>query len=543
LNLFDRRTQQFTEIKTAAGVAFAEARYLHEDRFGRMWYAGGNGLWRFDYKTKHAAHFEVVPEALPNSLYNYFKCLCEDQSGMLWCGGMHGLHKFDPHAAKFIAYYYEQDGLPSNRIDKIVEDDAGGLWLLTGRGLSVFNERAAPGRQFRNFDLSDGVDNSSISAGMLTPLLKSKSGDMYWGGANGLYRFYPKHLTNNPLPPPVVLTEFKLFNEATKLDTAVSALGQIRLSYRENFFSFAFAALDYTNVQKNRFAYKLEGFDENWIDSSNKREANYTNVPPGEYVFRVKGANSDGVWNEEGAAVRIIISPPYWQTWWFRALALAVIVGILEALHRYRVVKKLEIERTRNRIARDLHDEIGSNLSSIALMSELIQEEPGLAEKIKSELKRIGATAQNVIDAMADLVWTVNPHYDKLENLLLRMKEIAVELLDQKQICYSFHFPEDDAFQPLKMDFRHNLLLIYKEILHNIVKHAGATHVDISITKTDGCLTMKLADDGIGFDPGAVRCGNGLKNVQARAAELHGRIEIESQNGHGTVATLVVKIP
>jgi signal transduction histidine kinase len=275
----------------------------------------------------------------------------------------------------------------------------------------------------------------------------------------------------------------------------------------------------------------------------NKSEANYTNVPPGNYTFRVKASNNDGVWNETGAAVKIIITPPYWQTWWFRTLVALAVIGILVFAYNYRVSKLLEIERTRLRIARDLHDEVGSGLSSIALMSELMQDEPGLAEKTQRELQQIGATALNVVETMGDLVWTINPKYDKLENLLLRMKEFAGEMLAPKQIGYSFHGPEHDVFQPLNMNFRHNLLLIYKEMLHNIIKHAQARHIDISITKTDGLLTLKLTDDGKGFDPSAVQNGNGLQNMQARAAEISGRVEIVSQNGHGTVVTLSVKIP
>jgi streptogramin lyase len=456
LYLFDRRKKEFVFIETVSGDDPGWGIFF-EDRHGRVW--GGNcGLNKLDIKKQQFVRHRIVPNGNHDKgfdfAYNLIETIYEDANGMLWCGTRSGLHLFDPQTSRFIRHYYVKDGLPSNLIHQIVGDNYDNLWVVTGGGLSILNDKNPPGKKFKNFDME-------------------------------------------------------------------------------------FAALDYTNPRKNQYAYKLEGFNADWIAAGHARTAHYTNVPPGEYIFRVKGSNNDGFWNEEGTSIKIVIHPPYW----FRGLAAFVVIGFVAWLYNYRVSKLLEIERTRHRIARDLHDEIGSSLSSIALMSELVQEEPGLAEKIKCELKRIGSTAQNTVAAMGDLVWTVNPQYDKLENLLLRMKEIAAELLEQKQICYSFHFPEDDAFRPLKMDFRHNLLLIYKEILHNIVKHAEAKHVDISITKTGGFLTLKLADDGIGFDPSVMRCGNGLKNIQARATELRGKLEIKGQPHQGTRVILTVKMP
>jgi signal transduction histidine kinase len=373
-------------------------------------------------------------------------------------------------------------------------------------------------------------------------LLKSHRGEIYWGGVNGLYRFYPQNLNRNSQAPPIRLTEFRLFNEVANMDTAIAEIKTIRLNYDQNFFSLAFAALDFTNPLKNQYAYKLEGLDRGWVQIGNKHEASYTHVPPGEYTFRVKGSNNDGVWNEEGTSVKIIVAPPFWQTWWFRiAMALAGI-AFLAALYNYRVSKLLEIERTRQRIARDLHDEIGSSLSCIALTAEMLQKELATNGLVNRQLARVHETAQRLARNLKEIVWAIDPQRDKFGDLLLHMKEAAEELLGQKGIAYSLDIPPNDLPQSLKMEFRRNLFLIYKELLHNVVKHAAATKVEIALTRSNGMLQLQVADNGKGFGEEKGGNGSGLKSMRARAGELNGKLEIESQPKRGTMVRLEVKV-
>jgi len=539
INLMDRQIGRFINANRWPEAPSSNGRIIYEDKSGIIWAPSHFGLGRIDVKTKGPKRYKLVSDTLNVSTFYPRSPFHEDRFGMIWTGGQYGLLKLDPAAQKFIAYYSEKDGLAANFLQEIVGDNAGNLWLLTGKGLSIFNENAPPGKQFRHLDGKDGVVNSPTA---VKGLLKAKDGSIYWGGANGLYRFFPENLKNNPRVPPVVLTEFRVLNQAVKLDSAISAKKQITLGHEQNSFSFSFVALDFARPLSNQYAYRLEGVDKDWIEAGNRRYANYTHIPPGEYIFRVKGSNNDGVWNEVGASVKIIITPPFWQTWWFRLLALLAIAGALEALYKYRVKKKLEIEATRNRIARDLHDDIGSSLSNIALMSELMQGKRTLEEKESRQLRQIGATSRQIVEAMEDIVWAINPDYDKLDNLLLRLKDVTAELLRQQGITYTFHFPEQELLQSLPMNFRRNLLLIYKELLHNVIKHAQATHVDIALAKTDGCLVLKLADNGIGFEMKAAKNGNGLKSMQTRAAELKGKLEIESQPNEGTRVTLAVKL-
>lgn len=298
--------------------------------------------------------------------------------------------------------------------------------------------------------------------------------------------------------------------------------------------------MDFTNPEQNQYAYKLEGLDRDWVQAGNKNEANYTHVPPGGYTFRVKGSKDDGVWNEEGTAVKIFIAPPFWQTWWFRLAAALAVIAFLTMLYNYRVAKLLEIERTRLRIARDLHDDVGSSLSSIALTAELLQKELAVNGLVNRQLARVYETAQKLSRNLKEIVWAIDPHRDKFDDLLLHMKEAAEELLGQKGIAYTLEAPQEELPQSLKMEFRRNLFLIYKEMLHNVVKHAEATKVEIALTRTNGMLQLQVTDNGKGFGEEKNGNGSGLKSMRARAAELNGKLEIDSRPALGTTATLTV---
>ncbi len=305
-------------------------RAIYEDSGGDLWLGTYSGLVRFDRRSGTFTRYRH-DDADPYSLSDDFVwAIAEDRDGVLWVGTHRGLNRLDRETGQFTVYTVE-DGLPNDAVASILPDEEGNLWLGTmGGGLSRFTPQTGA---FRNYDTGDGLQGEHFLIGAA---YRSPGGEMFFGGLEGFNAFYPADVRDNPYVPPVVLTAFRKFDQVVTFDTPLTELREITLSYRDNFFAFEFAALDYTDPQKNRYAYKLEGFDRDWIECGTRRYAGYTNLPPGKYTFRVRGANNDGVWNEEGLAVRLVITPPFWATWGFRGLVAAVVCAIGGLIYRAR---------------------------------------------------------------------------------------------------------------------------------------------------------------------------------------------------------------
>ncbi len=501
---------------------------LGEDRKGNLWigtYLGG--VNRFDPQTGQFTRFQHDPQNANSLSHNGVTSIYADRDGLLWFGTAEGLNKFDPRTGAFTRYN-EKDGLPNAFIYGILGDDEGNLWLSTNNGLSKCNDRLPPGRKFKNYDVTDGLQSDEFNVGAYH---RGRSGAFYFGGINGLNRFFPGEVRENPHAPPIALTAFKKFNEIAALDTALAEIKTLKLSYRENFFSFDFAALDYTQPEKNRYAYKMEGFDQDWIYSETRRYVSYTNLEAGKYVFRVKGANSDGVWNEKGAAVNVIITPPFWKTWWFRALAATAIIGLLGLIYRYRVERLLEMERLRVRIASDLHDDIGATLTKISLHSELIQD-GACSPEVLTSLRKIGAMSRELVTTMSDVVWSIDARNDTVGNLLDRMREFAASVLAAKSVAFNFNTNGLELNKRLPVDLRQNLYLIFKEAINNVAKHADATRVEIQLENGDSVFKMAIHDDGHVLAETEKQTGHGLRNMKMRAQRIGGELEILRNGGY-----------
>ncbi|MGH7595729.1 MAG: two-component regulator propeller domain-containing protein [bacterium] len=535
LNAFDLASE------TPTGAAFAsfqpdpqnphslshqEVLCISDDRNGNIWIGtNGGGLNKFDPVTKRFTHFVHDPQD-PHSLsHNIVTAIFEDASGSLWFGTSDGLNRFGAEREQFI-HYLEADGLPNGKICGILGDGDGNLWISTWGGISRFNPTL---RQFRNYDRADGLGGQSFRDGAA---FRSPEGELFFGGIHGLNRFYPQNVQDDLRPPSVIITSFKVFDMPAQLDTAIAAIKTIKLSYRENFFSFEFAALDYTRPQKNRYAYKMDGFDKNWIQSGTRRYASYTNLDAGTYQFRVRGSNHDGVWNEQGAAVRLVITPPFWKTWWFRILAAAAIIGLLALVYRYRVSQLLEVERLRVRIASDLHDDIGASLTKISLHSELI-EESSEPNEIRDSLRKIGAMSRELVTTMSDVVWSIDARNDTVGDLVDRMRDFVVDILSAKGVVVMFDLAGLEVQKKLPVHLRQNIYLIFKEAINNIAKHAAASRVEVQIKNVEGKFCMTIRDDGQGWRENEYEksTGHGLRNMKMRAVRIGGHLDISKNDG------------
>ncbi|MET0322395.1 MAG: two-component regulator propeller domain-containing protein, partial [Duganella sp.] len=363
-------------------------RPILEDRRGRLWVGSFNGLDLLDRKTGKFRHFRRDPGD-PNSLsHDEVHSLHEDERGTLWVGTAAGLNRMDeaPDGAIRFRRYLRKDGIADDAIASILPDDAGNLWLSTNSGLSRFN--IATG-MVRNYGDADGTIEGAYFDGSA---LRAADGTLYFGGFNGITAFAPRAVRENSVAPPVAITDFQVFNRSLRagqgehadvLKTAIEHTGELALRQADSVFSLEFAALHYAAPQRNRFAYQLQGFDEDWVvTDASKRFATYTNLDPGVYVFRVKAANKDGVWNDNAATLKITILPPFWKTWWFRTVVGLMLLGAGFAAYQARM-RRLRRQQQR------LEELVGARTAEVQHKNRLLQQ-----QKQELEQRRLEAEAQ-----------------------------------------------------------------------------------------------------------------------------------------------------
>jgi DNA-binding NtrC family response regulator/ligand-binding sensor domain-containing protein len=378
LDRYDELNRTFVHYRNdsenPASISNDFVRVIFESHSGVLWIGTeGGGLNKFNKENGTFKAYRSDPNDSLSISNDYIFAIHEDKSGALWLGTWGGgLNKFDPITEKFENYTIK-DGLPSEAIYGILEDEKGNFWLSTNNGLSRFNPEDG---FFKNYNVKDGLQNNEFNGGSY---FKSKSGEMFFGGITGFNAFYPEDLKDNTYVPPLVITSFQKFNKEVEFDKPIYSINQIDLSYEDYVFSFEFASLDFSAPEKNKYLYKMEGLDKEWIStSSSRRFATYTTLPPGDYIFKVKGSNSDGFWNEAGASINITIHPPFWVTWWFRGLLILIIAFSGYLLYKKRV-KNLEEKRKalseRLNEKTKLSDKLQSALSQVEILKNRLEAE------------------------------------------------------------------------------------------------------------------------------------------------------------------------
>ena len=316
------------------------------------------------------------------------------------------------------------------------------------------------------------------------------------------------------------------------------ATKEIVLKYDQNFFSIEFAALDMAPAHKHTYSYMLEGIDPDWIHSESRSTAYYTDIDYGNYRFLVKASNADKIWSDP-ATLLIRINPAWWMTWWFKVLIGLIIILLGLLIYKFRVNELLKIERIRYNIASDLHDEIGSNLSSIYVDGQLLQKSKSLSSAELELSSDISKTASQTLDAMRDIVWFINPKNDEGEDIIFKMKEIAARLLAELE--WTFNATKGIRFDFFSLEQRRNIFLIYKEALTNVVRHSNANKCSIDIIGQADKLSVIVKDDGKGFEINNTKKNTGLSSMMKRAEKIEGKLLIESDPNNGTSIRLNVK--
>lgn len=440
----------------------------------------------------------------------------------------HGLYTLTKNTSSFEFNHIE--GSP-NVIKTIIQDHKGQLWLTNSSRLFIYNPQ---NKTFNSFGVDDGIPRT----GLCGQHLITSSGTIYIGGMGHLISFTPEMPLKNDETPQVHFTHFSIADQS--LDSLLLN-DYIRLSHDQNYVSVSCAALSYTAAEKNQFMFRLLGLDEEWRYNGVNHVIAFNALPPGSYELQVKASNSDGVWNENPKSLKFEIMPPYYLRWWFFVLIAGLVLGLLYVLYNYRISQLLAMQNLRNKIARDLHDEVGSTLGSISIYSEAARQqlEESNPDQVQDIIRRIGENSREMIEKMSDIVWSVNPENDSVEDLLSRMESFASGVLRASNIQFEVSCAPSLYAQNLSLDERKNVFLIFKEAIYNSLKYSNCSSINTKIWEESDRIYMSVTDNGSGFDTSKLTThnGNGLKNMKTRASEIGGRLQIESNN-IGTIILL-----
>ena len=527
--------KRFTNIPSDSTSLSNDRVYsIYQTRDGVIW-AGtfGGGLARLDKKSGKFKRYVNNPNDPSSLSHNRVMSIYEDNGGLMWIstyGG--GLNSFERKTGTF-KHYGRKQGLSSDVIYGVLEDNSGNLWISSDNGL--FKYYTAMNR-FIHYDLDDGIQSREFSGGAY---FKSKDGTLLFGGINGFNYFHPDSIYENQNIPHVVVSSIKISGEPYKGET-----DELELNYYENFITFEFAALDFTNPVDNQYEYILEGLESDWQSTSSKyRVANYTNLSSGTYYFKVKGSNNDEIWNTQPTVIKITILHPFWQTWWFILLVIVVAGMLIYFGSTIRIRNLLAIEKLKTKLAADLHDNIGAGLTEISILSELAaNDRNNNSDQFSAKLKNISETARQLIDNMSDIVWVVNPKRDSLNDLIIRLNDAYAELLSGLGISLRTYNLEKLENIKLSMDYKQNLFMILKEGINNSIKHSRCKKIILEANMRNDIIEIIIKDDGIGLDVSNIEYGNGLKNIKSRAESVGGKVKWKRRKNGGTALVFIGRV-
>jgi ligand-binding sensor domain-containing protein/signal transduction histidine kinase len=556
---FDSATQQFVNYPTGPNILYNTVSAIYEDRSGTLWLGKWDGVVsRLDPKAKTLVNY--TPDSSdPHKLQGgSITVIYEDRAATLWVGSETGLCRYNRQNETFTCYSEGQYvSSVSNNISGLLEDAHGRLWLSTKSGIFRFDPKT---ETFRHYDTSDGLQSNEFRD---RAFAQGPDGEMFFGGDNGITTFFAEDIRDNPYLPPVVVTSFKIFNKPVPvgaksiLKKSISYVDALRLSYRDNVFSFEFAALSYANSKKNRYRYKLEGLEPGWNEvGSQQRLATYTNLNPGKYVFRVQGSNSDGIWNEQGVSLPILIEPPWWGTWWFRALCVAAFLAMVWGIYESRVrqlaaqfnMRLEERVAERTRVARDLHDTLLQSVQ--ALLPSLQAGINMLATRPADARKVLEDTADHASQAIAegrDAIQGMRMSTVEKNDLAVAIRTIGEELASaaSSEPSPNFNVVVEGASRNLHPILRDEVYRLATEALRNSFRHADAKNVEVEIRYDEKYFRLRVRDDGRGIPSDVLSGGGreghyGLPGMRERAKLAGGKLTIWTELGGGTEIDLVI---
>jgi ligand-binding sensor domain-containing protein/signal transduction histidine kinase len=512
---------------------YLRGRHMMMDRAGNLWVASNDEIARL---VNGEFQFFKATEGLPSTRSRAFFM---DSRGWLWIAlyreGVAVVK--DPQAARpqFINYS-AADGLASDLVWSIAEDNFGRMYFATGRGLDQFD--VTTGR-VRHFTTRDGL------AGDITSYcFKDSKGNIWVCTSNGLSKFDPALEAAATSEPPIYISRVLIAGEDQNLpETGLLQLPAFELAPAKNNLLIEFVALSFQSENDLLYQYKLEGADSDWTPPVAVRSVNYANLAPGTYRFLARAINRDGVVSRAPASFEFTILPPVWKRWWFLSLTALAVGALVYALYNYQLRQALKLERVRMRIAHDLHDDVGSSLSQVSILSEVVRQRVNAEdEAVGKPLSLISRISTEAVDSMSDIVWAINPQKDRLRDLTRRMRQFAGEVFTARDISFHFDAPEGHSDIRLGPDTRRQIFLIFKEAVNNVARHANCSRAEIHFSVEGTGLVLQVSDDGKGFTVTEDADGNGLISMRKRAESLQADLRVISEKGAGTTVTLRVPL-
>lgn len=484
-------------------------------------------------KASFFKHDPRNPASLANN--NVFD-MAEDDQGNLWVstnGG--GLHYFDTRTKKFTHI-----PASNNVVEGVQVDHRGNVWMISNGNLHKYDPQQ---KTYSSYQLPD----IEKTGGVRGRIFRDSENRLHVAGTNYFITFHPDSIVDLQTDPRVYLTDFQIFNQSY---SHLLQQEKITLHHKDNYFGFEFAAPDFTPGSTVRYAYMLEGFDTGWVDAGERKYVSYSNLDGGDYTFKVRVTNTPGSWSPAIATVRLNIIPPYWKRAWFFMGCALLIALIVFFIYRYRINELLKRQAIRNKIAQDLHDNVGSTLSSISVYTQVarIYQQQARQGELHNTLEKISATSAEMISELNDTVWAINPRNDNMQVILQRMESFAKPLLKAQDIGFALHYDPSLAVLNMEMEKRKSFFSIFKEAVNNVVKYSEAANMTVNIRQKGNLLSMRIQDDGKGFDLSKTSegykssdvygGGNGLRNMQQRALNMKGTLRMQSEPGKGTCIEL-----
>ncbi|MBU2927522.1 two-component system sensor with a ligand-binding domain protein [Winogradskyella psychrotolerans] len=529
LILFDPETEAYSMPFENKNIEndFADFRFFKESKTDDVIWIGTRSDGLLKVNMNGGVETQFSKDTNPRISRNYILAVDEDLEGNIWIGTYGGGLNYLSADGKTIKTFTKNNGLPDNNVVGFLFDDNQNMWISTYNGLCYFNPTT---EVFQNFYAEDGLTHFEFN---YSSFYKDSNGNFYFGGMNGLNKFKPNEVLKQSETPNMRFTEFSGYNSKTKTDFKTdfnqTKLSTLEISPYDQYFEVNWTMPSYFQNNKNTYSTKLEGFENRWFYHGNSSSIRYNKLPAGDYVLNVKGKDSRGNESPSILSIPITVKQIFYKKWWFIALAILAVIAIMSSIFRYRFKQAMAMERLRTKISSDLHDDVGSLLSGLAMQTELMEINASEADKLK--LQKIAGISRNAISQMRDLVWSIDSRRETVNDLIERMHELAEELLLPKDI--TFQIVSSSIRNPnrrLIAQTKQALFLIYKEAITNILRHSDATHVKIALTNTFKGCEFTIKDNGSKKES-YKSTGLGLSNMVMRAEKLKGDIVFKRENG------------